>query len=117
MKFEQIEPFLPYIASIVTSIIAGLLSYFTSRKAAKEDIAKLEKQHELDIDTERKKFVMEKEKLELEHKHQLEILQKQQENSMGSSMMNTLLTEAMKMPEVRQQLSQGIRNGSKKKRN
>ena len=111
--FEQLQPYLPYISSVVCSLIAGFGSYCKARKDSKEDMAKLEKQHELDIDKERQMFAMEKEKLELEHKHQMEILQKQLENSMGT----TFITEAMKLEEVRQQISQGMRNGAKKKRN
>ena len=52
--------------------------------------------------------------MEIEHRHQLELLQKESENNLGASVTNTLITEAMKMPEVRQQLSQGMRNGNKR---
>ena len=55
-------------------------------------------------------------KLELEHKHQLELQQKQFENQLGSDMMNTLISEAMKMPEVKKQISQGMNIASNKKR-
>ena len=40
-------------------------------------------------------------KLQLEHKHQLEMQQKQVENQLGGNRMNTLISEAMKMPEVK----------------
>ncbi len=59
---------------------------------------------------------MEKEKMEIEHRHQLELLQKESENTLGASVTNTLISEAMKMPEVRQQFSQGLRNGNKRKK-
>ena len=55
-------------------------------------------------------------KLELEHKHQLELQQKQFENQLGSDMMNTLISEAMKMPEVKKQISQGMNIAGNKKR-
>ena len=77
---------------------------------------KLEKQYQLDIEKEREKFEMEKERMEIEHRHQLELLQKESENALGASVTSTLISEAMKMPEVRQQLSQGIKNGNKRKK-
>ena len=57
---------------------------------------------------------MEKEKMELEHRHQLELKQKEMENQLGANLTNTLITEAMKMPEVRQQFAQGVRSSGKK---
>lgn len=113
---SNISAYLPYIASVVCAIISGLASYFAARKQSKADMQKLEKQHEFDIEKEREKFAMEKEKMELEHKYQLELLQKEMENSLGTSITNTVFAEAMKIPEVRQQISQGVRKGTKKKR-
>lgn len=107
------ETYLPYIVSVICAAIAGFASYAVARKQAKADIQRLEKQHELDIEKEREKFAMEKEKMEIEHRHQLELLQKESENNLGASVTNTLISEAMKIPEVRQQLSQGMRNGNK----
>ena len=107
--------YLPYIVSVICAAIAGFTSYAVARKQAKADMQRLEKQYELDIGKEREKFAMEKEKIEIEHKHQMELLQKESENELGSALTNTLITEAMKIPEVRQQLSQGVRNGVKKK--
>ena len=108
------ETYLPYIASVFCAAIAGFASYAVARKQAKADIQRLEKQYELDIEKEREKFAMEKDKMEIEHYHQLELMQKESENNLGASVTNTLITEAMKMPEVRQQLSQGMRNGNKR---
>ena len=106
--------YLPYIVSVICAAIAGFASYAVARKQAKADMQRLEKQYELDIEKEREKFAMEKEKMEIEHRHQLELLQKESENNLGASVTNTLISEAMKMPEVRQQLSQGKRNGNKR---
>lgn len=102
--------FLPYIVSVLCAAIAGFTSYAVARKQAKADIEKLQKQHELDIEKERKKFEMEKEKLEIEHRHQIELMEKEFSNQLG----NTVLAEAMRMPEVRQQISQSMRRGGKK---
>ncbi len=105
------DTYLPYIVSVICAAIAGFTSYSVARKQAKADIQKLEKQHELDIEKEREKFAMEKEKMELEHQHQLELLQKEAENNFGA----TVISEALKMPEIRQQVSQGIREGNRKR--
>lgn len=106
--------YLPYIVSVLCAAISGFASYAVARKQTKADIQKLEKQHELDIEKEREKFAMEKEKMEIEHRHQLELLQKEFENSVGASLTDRLISETMKMPEVRQQISRGIMNVNKK---
>ena len=54
--------------------------------------------------------------LELEHKHQLELQQKQFENQLGGDVINTLFSEAMKMPEVKKQISQGMNAVGNKRR-
>ena len=108
------DQYLPYLATVLCSLISGIASYLASRRQSKADLSKLQKQHELDIEKERELFAMEKEKMELEHKHQLELKQKEMENQLGANLTNTLISEAMKMPEVRQQFAQGVRNGSKK---
>ena len=109
------DTYLPYIVSVICSAFSGFMSYTVARKQAKADLQKLERQHKLDIEKEHEKFAMEKEKMEIEHRHQLELLQKESENNLGASVTNTLISEAMKMPEVRQQVSQGIREGKRKR--
>ena len=57
-------------------------------------------------------------KLQLEHKHQLELQQKQSENQLGGDMMNTLISEAMKTPEVKNKflkvwIQQVIKDGNR----
>lgn len=105
----------PYIVTVVCTLISGFGSYFASRRQAKADLEKLQKQHELDIEKERELFAMQKDRMELEHKHQLELKQKEWENQLGTTFTSTLMTEVMKMPEIRQQISQGIGGGKKKK--
>lgn len=95
------ENYLPYIVSVVCALISGFASYAVARKQSREDIKKLEKTYELDLEKEKEKHKMEIDKLQLEHKNQLELQQKQFENQLGSDMMNTLISEAMKMPEVK----------------
>lgn len=100
------DMYLPYIVSIVCALISGIASYLISRKQMKTDLEKLNTQYKLDI---------EKEKMELEHKYELERQQKEFENQLGGNFVNTMITEAMKMPEVRQQITQGM-SAAKKKR-
>lgn len=107
------KDFLPYIVSIVSAVISGCASYFISRKQFKEDLKRLEKQHELDIEKEREMFKIEKEKMELEHQYKMELLQKEAENKMGSEIINTLFSKAMDNPEIQNQLSQGIKRGNR----
>ena len=82
---------------------------------SREDIKKLERTYELDLEKEKEKHKLEIDKLQLEHKHQLELQQKQFENQLGGDMMNTLISEAMKMPEVKKQISQGMNTASNKR--
>ena len=62
-----------------------------------------------DIEKEREKFAMEKEKMEIEHRHQLELREKEFEAQLSSS----LISEALKLPEIRQEISKGIKSGRK----
>ena len=104
------ENYLPYIVSVVCALISGFASYAVARKQSREDIKKLEKTYELDLEKEKEKHKMEIDKL------QLELQQKQFENQLGSDMMNTLISEAMKMPEVKRQISQGMNTAGNKRR-
>lgn len=109
------ETYMPYIVSVVCALISGVFSYSIARKQAKTDIKQLEKKYELDMEQEREKHRLEIEKLEMEHRHNLELQQKQFENQMGGDMMNILIGEALKMPEVRKQFSQGVNSSMRKK--
>ena len=83
---------------------------------AERILKKLEKTYELDLEKEKEKHKMEIDKLQLGHKNQLELQEKQFENQLGSDMMNTLISEAMKMPEVKRQISQGMNTAGNKRR-
>ena len=56
------DMYLPYIVSIVCALISGIASYLISRKQMKTDLEKLNTQYKLDIEKEREKFLMEKER-------------------------------------------------------
>ena len=105
------EKFLPYIVTVLCSFISGFASYLASKRQAKSELQKLQKQHELDIEKERELFAMEKERLEIEHKHQLELKQKEMENQLGTDLISTMTREIMRSPEGRAQM----RNAGKKK--
>lgn len=66
------DKYLPYIVTVCCSLISGFASYFAARRQAKAELQKLQKQHELDLEAECEKFKMEKEKMGLEHKQQME---------------------------------------------
>lgn len=109
------DMYLPYVVSIVCALISGITSYLVSRKQMKVELEKLNTQYKLDIEKEREKFSMEKEKMELEHKYELEKQQKEFENQLGGNFVNTMITETMKMPEIRRQIMQGMSTSKKKK--
>lgn len=103
------KDYLPYIVSVLCAVISGISSYAIARKQAKNDINAITKQHEVDLEALERKHKLELEKLDLEHAHQLELQEKDFEAKLSAS----LITEAMKMPEVRQKISQGIKRGKR----
>ena len=105
------EQYLPYIVTVLCSVISGIASYCASRRQAKADMEKLQKQHELDIEKERELFAMQKERIELEHKHQLELMQKEMENQLGTDLISTITKEYMRSPAGQAQMRSA---GSKK---
>lgn len=105
------EQYLPYLATVLCSVISGIASYTASRRQAKADLEKLQKQHELDIEKERELFAMQKESMELEHKHQLELKQKEMENQLGTDLISTMAKEYMRSPAGQAQMRSA---GSKK---
>lgn len=100
------KEYLPYIVSIICSVVAGVASYAVARKNTKSDIEKIIKQHEVDVEELEKKHQLEIERLKVEHENQME-LQKEQINAQIGT---TLLTEALKIPEVQKQISSGLKN-------
>lgn len=103
------QEYLPYIVSIICSGIAGLTSCLIARRQAKNDLKVIVKQHEVDLEALERMHQMELEKINLEYSHQIELQKKDFEAKLSSS----LITEAIKLPEIRQQISQGIKKGKK----
>ena len=121
------DTYLPYIVSVAVAVISGFVSCLVATKNAKSsleaikeankhDIEKLMEQHKIDIDSLERKHAMELEKINLEPQLQMERNQKEFENQLGGNMMSTVLTEAMKMPVIRQQISNGIKSGNKNRK-
>ena len=104
------QNYLPYIVSILCAFVSGISSYFVARKQSKHDIEVIVKQHEVDLEALERQHQMEVEKIDLEHSHQMELKEKDFETQLSSS----LLSEAMKLPAIRQQISQGMKKGRKK---
>lgn len=98
------EQYLPYIVTVLCSLISGLTSYSAARRQGKADLKKIQKQHELDIEKEREMFAMQKERMELEHKHQLELKQKEIENQLGTDLISTMAKEYMRSPAGQAQM-------------
>ncbi len=111
--WESLKEIMPYVVSILGALIAAISSVMISRKETKGEIDKLVKQHELDLETERERHKYALEKQELEHKHQMESMQKEIENKLSADLINALMCEAMKMPEVRSQILQGMKKGKR----
>ena len=76
-----------------------------SGKKAKNDIEVIIKQHEVDLEALERKHQMEIEKINIEHKHQLELKNKELESSLTAS----IVSEAMKVPEVQKQIANGMK--------
>lgn len=107
------EKYLPYIVTVLCSLISGFTSFFAARRQAKTEIQKLQKQHELDIEKEREMFAMQKERMELEHKYQLELKQKELENQVGADILSTATKEYIRSPAGQAKMRQAV---SKKRR-
>lgn len=105
------EEYLPYIATVICALISGFASYSAARRQTKADLQRLEKQHELDIEKEREMFSIEKERMILEHKHQLELKQKEMENQLGSDVFSSFIKEYLRSPAGQAQM----RNAGRKK--
>lgn len=98
------EEYLPYIVSVICSVISGVSSYLIARRQAKADMKRLEKQYELDIEKEQEAFEIEKERLEIEHRHQLELKQKEMENQLGTDLVSVMVKEYMRSPAGQEQM-------------
>ena len=117
---------LPYIVAVVVAIITGYISYATATKKSKTDlealrisnqaeIEKLMSQHKFDLEALERKHEMDIEKMSIEHKHKLELVQSEMENNLGSGLINAMLGEVMKTPEVKNMMRQEMKKGSKSK--
>lgn len=47
---EQLSEYMPYFTSIICALISGIVTYIVSRKQTKNEINKLIKQHELNLE-------------------------------------------------------------------
>ena len=54
---------------------------------------------------------MEKEKMELEHKHQLELQKNESENKLGADLISGMMKEYMRTPEGRAQMRSSGKKG------
>lgn len=110
------EQYLSYAVSIICALISGIVTYAVSRRQTKNEIEKLIKQHELDMESLREKNQMELEKMNIEHRHELELKEKEFEQKLSSDFMNNMMSEVMKYPEIKGQIISGMSKSSRKKR-
>ncbi len=114
------------LISCIPAVITGVVSYLVARKNSstqiklletqnKHDIDRLMEQHKVDIDSLTQQHQQELEKLELEHKHKLELAKIESENALNQNLINNVVGEAMKMPEVQAEFAKGIRSASNKR--
>lgn len=109
------EQYLPYVVSVISALISGIITYMAAWRQTKNEIEKLIKQHELDMESLREKNQMELEKMNIEHRHELELIEKEYEQKIGSDFMNNMMSEVMKYPEVKGQIISGMNKTSGKK--
>ena len=114
--------YLPYIVSVLVAVVSGIASYAAASKTArkelevvkeanKHDMQKLMEQHKIDIDSLERTHQMNIERMKLEHQLELE----RSQHSFDNNFTAELIKEAMKMPEVRNQIAQGIKKGINRK--
>ena len=96
MEFEDV---LPYIFAIVTGIGSWIGSYIMATKKSKKEF-----EHEI-------------EKLNIAHKHQLELLEKQNQNLLLQNMMpglQNVLVEEFKNSGAKEAFRKGVKSGFNK---
>lgn len=114
------------LISCIPAIVTGFVTYLVAHKNAvsqvkivqeqnKHDLEKLMEQHKVDIDSLNKQHQQELEKMELEHKHRLELAEKENENNLSQNFVNGIMSEIMKMPEIKSEIAKGIKQSSNQK--
>jgi len=83
------KEFLPYIVTIISTTISGLIAYITATKKTKIEIAKMK----------------------LEHEQKIELIKIESEKKLE----NDLLIEAMKIPVIQQAIAVGAKESMRKK--
>lgn len=90
------EIIITLLVSSIPAIITGIITYLTTNKKAKTQIAslvesnkhdleKLMKQHEIDIEALKEKYQLEADKSEQEHRHKMQIMELEHKNALESN--------------------------------
>ena len=53
--------------------------------------------------------------MEIEHRYQMELKQKELDSALGNSLMSSVMTEAMKNPDIQRQIQSGISSSMRQK--
>lgn len=118
---------IPYLVSLIISIITGVLAFLTSTNKSKKDLQQLQEQnkhdlekllnqHKLDLEGLEIRHKQEIEKIDLEHKHKIELMEKEAQNNLGSNILTSVFDQAMKMPEIQKSLRTSLSNKNKPKK-
>ena len=113
------------LTTVILPIISGIGSYIAATSKSNKDliqlrehnkleIEKLMNQHKLDLEALERKHQMDVEKMEIEHKHKIELMQKETESKLGADVMNGMLAQVLKAPEVQNQMNRALLQGMKK---
>ena len=119
------EAFIPYIASIVSALLSGIVSYTTATKKLRSEmealkvsnqheIERLVKQHEINLEDMEKSHQLELERIRVEHGHQMELASAAVQNEVAGSLLTGMFGTLMSSPEVSKQMTEAVCAGMKK---
>lgn len=123
-----------FLVSSIPAIITGIISYLTTNKKAKtqiaslvennkHDIEKLMKQHQIDIEALKEKSQLEADKSEQEHRHKIQVMELEHRNALeinekeqSNAAMYGVLSEVLKKPQLLQEFVEIAKNPAFKKK-
>ena len=119
MDFNQV---MVVLSIVIMPIVTGISSYIAAttkskkditqlREQSKLDIEKLMNQHKMDLEALERKHQMEIEKTQIEHQHKIELTQKEMENSLGSNLVNEMMSQVLQSPEIKNEMNKSILKG------
>ncbi len=126
---DTVKDILSFLAPSITAIIAGVSSYIVTSKKAKNELDIIKEKNKQELGTIKQKYDQEKEKLVIEHKHAIELLevkntnditlnQKVTESNAILGMVSSIFTDYFKSSEVQKlvndKINESLKNKNKK---